>query len=307
MSSRVKKDGFYTNGRQRWFCHSCRRSFSWQNRKGKQANEQKWFRCWLIEGDSIRQISNLSGHSRAKLNRIINHWLSQAPPASSTALTPHYLIFDGTFLHRPQSIVTLMDAQTNTIITGQYGVKESSASQLLTFFRPLIKRGLAPISCTVDGNPQVIKVLTVLWPNIIIQRCLVHVQRQGLSWCRREPKAVYSRKLRAIFLKVCCIRTKEERDQFLELVRKWEERYGQYIQAHPEGGRVFSDIRRARSMLLKAIPDMFHYLENEGIPNSTNSLEGYYSRLKAHYRQHRGLSQEKLNNYFSWYFFLTWK
>lgn len=132
---------------------------------------------------------------------------------------------------------------------------------------------------------------------------MVHIQRQGLSWCRTYPKTVSARKLRDIFLQVTNIRTKEERDKFLELQAKWEQKYGRFIAMQPEKGRVFSDIKRARSMLLKALPDMFHYLDDPGIAFTTNGLEGYFSRLKGHYRQHRGLSREKLNNYFSWYLF----
>lgn len=197
-----------------------------------------------------------------------------------------------------------MDAGMNQIICGQYGVSENSERQLLMFFKPLIAEGLNPASCTVDGNPQAIKVIRMLWPEIIIQRCLVHIQRQGLMWCRRYPKTSYAQRLRDIFLQVTCIRNQEERDRFLQSVNQWEEKYGRYIKMQPEKGRVFSDIKRARSMLIKALPDIFHYLDNPNIPFTTNGLEGYFSRLKSHYRQHRGLNQNKRNNYFNWYFFL---
>ena len=196
-----------------------------------------------------------------------------------------------------------MDAGSNKIIQGQYGVSENSERQLRSFFKPLIARGLYPKSCTVDGNPQAIRVIKTLWPGIIIQRCLVHIQRQGLMWCRRYPKTVYARKLRDIFLQVTHIRTKEERDRFLESVIQWEYKYGQYVKIQPAKGRVFSDIKRARSMLLKALPDMFHYLDDSNISFTTNGLEGYFSRLKGHYRQHRGLRKNKLESYFNWYFY----
>jgi hypothetical protein len=78
--------------------------------------------------------------------------------------------------------------------------------------------------------------------------------------------------------------------------------YGSAIAKLPEKGEVFSDIKRARSMLLKALPDMFHYIDNHNIPRSTNGLEGYFSRLKRHYGQHRGLTPKKRENYFAWYF-----
>jgi transposase-like protein len=200
-----------------------------------------------------------------------------------------------------------MDASSNQIISGKYGVSENSERQLLMFFKPLIAKGLNPISCTVDGNPRAIKVIRQLWPEIIIQRCLVHVQRQGLMWCRRYPKTASARKLRDIFLHVTNIRTKKERGKFLELISEWELKYGRNIKIQPEKGRVFSDVKRARSMLMKALPDMFHYLDDSNISITTNGLESYFSRLKGHYRQHRGLSKKKLVSYFNWYLFFRTK
>lgn len=197
-----------------------------------------------------------------------------------------------------------MDAKTNTIIKGEYGVSENSISQLTAFFGPLKDRKLSPLSCTTDGNPQAMQVLKSLWPNITIQRCLVHIQRQGLKWCRTYPKRPDAKKLREIFRQVTNIRTKEDRDCFTSYIEKWEEQYGRHIAAQPERGRVFSDIKRARSMLLKALPDMFHYLDDPRIAPTTNGLEGYFSRLKGHYRHHRGLKPEKRKNYFNWYFYL---
>jgi len=98
------------------------------------------------------------------------------------------------------------------------------------------------------------------------------------------------------------IDTTAERDRFLSQVHHWEDRYGRRIAMKPERGRVFSDLKRARSMLLAALPDMFHYLNDHRIPTSTNGLEGYFGRLKQRYRQHRGLAKHNHQAYFLWYF-----
>ncbi len=265
--------------------------------------EMAWFRRWVVEGYSVRQLALQSGHSQQKLHRLTDSFLADAPPTSALEpQTARHLLFDGTFLHRPHSIVVLMDGQTHTMVRGQFGVRENSALELRAFFEPMMNEGLQPRSFTVDGNPHVIRVLRMLWPDVVIQRCLVHIQRQGLAWCRRSPKTVYARQLRRIFLRVTRIATVAERDAFFNLVATWEERYGDEISARKEAGRVFSDIKRARSMLLHALPDMFHYLDDPYISTTTNGLEGYFSRLKSHYRQHRGLSSRKRPNYFAWYF-----
>lgn len=262
----------------------------------------------MLEGYSARQLAQQSNHSKAKLYGIIGHWLKERIPDNSENLARYrYLIFDGTFLHQRISVVALMDGETNMVITGRYGVSENSERQLRSFFTPLITRGLNPASFTVDGSPQAIKVMRELWPRITIQRCLVHVQRQGLAWCRNYPKTANARKLRDIFLKVTRIRTKKQKDQFLEMVAEWEQKYGKDMVTLPEKGWVFSDLKRARSMLINALPYMFNYLDDIKIPFTTNGLEGYFSRLKGHYRQHRGLRKYKLESYFEWYFSLVSK
>ena len=108
----------------------------------------------------MRQLSELSGHSNAKIWRLIEYYLKQNPPGQKRSLNDYkYLILDGTFLHRPKSILAVMDAATNTIIAGEYGVSEFSIPQLYTFLQPLQRRGLAPVTCTIDGIPHVYKVL----------------------------------------------------------------------------------------------------------------------------------------------------
>jgi hypothetical protein len=197
-----------------------------------------------------------------------------------------------------------MDGEDKRVIKGEYGVHENSTDDLLDLFLPLQERGLDPVSVTTDGNPQVMRTVRMLWPGVILQRCVIHVQRQGIMWCRRPPKRTDAKRLRELFLRVSDIDTTEDRDRFTEDFMAWEQRYGSRIHKQPERGRVFSDIKRARSMLCKALPDMFHHLDDPRIPHSTNSLEGYFGRLKEHYRKHRGLATHRRSNYFSWFFHL---
>jgi hypothetical protein len=58
---------------------------------------------------------------------LVDGCLRTSPKASVDSLKHHqHLLFDGTFLHKPISIVTLMDGETNTVIAGKYGVEENS-------------------------------------------------------------------------------------------------------------------------------------------------------------------------------------
>lgn len=245
---------------------------------------------------------NRVGQSTAR--RVIQYWLDQSPPPNEVdLLTIKHLILDGTFLHRPRGICVAMNAENHTLVDAAYNIREGG-KELLSFYEHLAKNGLILESATTDGNTQQIKYLREIWPEIILQRCIVHVQRQGLSWCRRNPKRIEAKELRELFLKLTEIQTKEESLRFVKGVNAWERRFGLGIITSTNRGRVFSDIIRARSMLLKALPNLFHYLDNSKIPRSTNALEGYFSRLKEHYRLHRGLSRTNKQKYFLWYFFL---
>lgn len=196
-----------------------------------------------------------------------------------------------------------MDGVTHRVLVGLYGINEGPRD-LLVFCRFLHQHGIIPKTATIDGNPHILRTLQTLWPRVIIQRCLVHIQRQGLSWCRQHPKRTDAQHLRRIFLRVLYIHSHAQRRQFIQGFRLWDQRYGLSLLQTPNRGWVTSDLQRARSMLMKALPYMFAFLDDPNIPRSTNALEGYFARLKLRYRQHRGLSMRNRLSYFAWYFYL---
>lgn len=245
----------------------------------------------------------MSGYSRATIQRIIKYYLDHPPTKKVVNSDGIYLIFDGTFLRKRKGIYAAMDGLTHKIIYGAYGINEGPID-LMRFCSYLKQQGVEPKSITIDGNLHISRVIRTLWSECLIQRCLVHIQRQGLSWCRRNPKRTDARKLRQLFLMVCNISSQSQSREFINAFDKWNKTYGQKIIQIKNRGWVASDLQRARSMLINAIPFMFNYLKDNNIPNSTNAIEGYFSRLKQHYRQHKGLSKMHQENYFKWYFYL---
>jgi len=300
---RVWRNGKSRHHRQRWLCRRCGRTFGWENPANKHFQQQVWFEGWVVEGYTLRQIAGHSGHSVSTVRRIIRYWLEHPPEQGRDFSGHRYLVLDGTRFGRRKGIFAAMEAGRNELIYGSYGVSEGP-SGLGPFCAYLSGGGLSPKSATVDGNPHLNQLLRRWLPRIILQRCLVHIQRQGLSWCRWRPKRTDAKRLRELFLQVMSIRTPEQRNAFSTQVYAWERRYGRHIARSPETGWVFSDLKRARSLLLTALPNMFHYLQDRRIPKSTNALEGYFGRLKQKYRQHRGLSPKHRQAFFQWYLHL---
>jgi hypothetical protein len=263
-----------------------------------------WFKVWISEGYSIRELAIMKRTSPSTVKRVVRYWLKQTPDDNDKDYSNiKHAIFDGTFLKRPIGIYAALDSTTHKLFYAAVNVRETS-SDLMIFYSHLSEAGFNPESATTDGNTAQTKLLKDLWPNIKLQRCIVHVQRQGLSWCRRNPMRADAKHLRDLFLKLTEIKTKDESLRFIKGVQSWENKFGTGIESSPNRGWVFSDLIRARSMLINALPDLFHYIDNPKIARSTNALEGYFSRVKEHYRLHRGLSKRSKVNYFKWYFFL---
>lgn len=260
----------------------------------------------MADGYRFKQLKYVSGKGISALQRIINHHLAQVPEQKITDLSDvKNIVVDGSYIwKRKLPAFIVLNGQSGKLIRGEYNFNENNAKQLRVLFTILSEHGLRPKSATIDGNPTVIGVLKEVWPDIILQRCLVHIQRQGLMWCRSNPKTQLARKLRELFVRVTNIRTDEQLQQFLFDLQQWESKYGQSVQFKPERGRVFSDVKRARSVLIKALPNMFHFLQNTQIPWCTNLAEGYFSNMKSRYREHRGLAPKKRANFFNWYFIL---
>jgi len=118
---------------------------------------------------------------------------------------------------------------------------------------------------------------------------------------RRYPKLEASKELREILLALPAVKDKKGREEFIRDFCCWEDRHGRFVLSLPSKDKVYGDLQRTRSLILHALPDMFHYLDDPSIAATTNKLEGYFSRLKEIYRKHRGLSKKRRQNYFAWY------
>lgn len=293
--------GVTARGTKRWWCPGCKGTSTSRKKTNRYHRQFAWFRKWITEGFTVKQLMQESGHSRRMIRANISYWLAH-PLSMPTFERTATCIFDGTYLDRSHGLLAIMESGGG-ILAGSYGLTEKP-DDLQQFFHSLNERGLHPTSVTIDGNIHVFRALRVQWPTAIIQRCLVHVQRQGLMWCRRFPKRLDARKLRLLFLAVTAIKTIAERDIWLTQLASWEARYGKRIAASRETGWVFSDLKRARCMVLRALPNMFHYLNHPEIPRTTNALEGYFGRLKDRYHDHRGLAKTNRSAYFQWYFYL---
>ncbi|MBU0744738.1 MAG: transposase [Gammaproteobacteria bacterium] len=193
-----------------------------------------------------------------------------------------------------------MNAKGQKIISHVYAKKEGYKT-VLNWFHNLKLKGLNPRCVTMDGEQGVMRAVREIWPETKIQRCLYHIQSEGMRWLRTYPKTQAGRDLRFLLSTLCSIQTVKERNLFIKRYKQWLNQYFDFVKSLPKNQVAFKDLKRTISLINNALPNMFHYLKDRNIHKTSNALEGFYSRLKSDYRRHRGLTQEHKIKYLSWY------
>lgn len=173
----------------------------------------------------------------------------------------------------------------------------------------LIGLGVQIESITCDGHKSLLKAIRKVCKHVVLQRCVVHIQRMCRIWLTMRPKSLAGVDLRAIVNRIHTIKNADQRDYWMVSLVEWHKQYEDYIKEKSysaQTGRYWFKhklVRRSFTVIRRALPDMFHYLDNERIPKSTNGLESFFGHLKSHITVHRGLSKQHRRTFIKWYLF----
>jgi len=249
-------------------------------------------------------LSQISGHSEFKLKQIKNYWLSKEPPVLSNTdyQKIKYVLLDGTYFKHNSCLIVFIDAITGKPFFYDY-IKKENYEFIKKASIHLKTLGLNPKAFTTDGHREVIKALLEIWPKLIIQRCLFHIQRQGLQWLRQYPKTEAAKELKNIIKSCASMKTKEEATFFVTNYMNWRNNYYKYIIEMPENTVAFKDLKRTMTLIDNALKDMFHFVKDQNIAPTTNYIENFFKQLKHKYRGHNGLSVKHRIAYLNWYCF----
>jgi len=242
----------------------------------------------------------LSGYSAYEIKCIKNYWLGQTPQEDIDYSKVRYVIYDATYFHKDGCLLNLMNATNQKIIAHTYVQKERFKDSY-NWFINLKHQGLNPMFLTTDGERSIIRAIKLVWPGLRLQRCLFHLQREGMRWLRTYPKTKAGKELRAILATLSTIKSVQEQDIFVQMYTDWVRKYREFVLSLPRTTIALKDLQRTMVLINNALPDMFHYLTDGNVSSTTNALEGFHSRLKSDYQRHRGLTKEHRIQYIHWY------
>ena len=217
-----------------------------------------------------------SGLSKDTLQRLFYRFLKDAPV---TPLIHHdniHLRVDATYFKK-FCVVCYQD----DIISYTQLFRFSDAERYEEIKEDLINLlylGLQIASITCDGHKATLKALRKVMPDVITQRCLVHIQRMCLLWLTANPTYDAGKELRELVLMIHRIKTHNDKTYWIQQLTAWELKFNDFLKEKsykPQTGRYWYThrlIRRSFFTIKTALPNMFHYLDNPNIPKDRKSV-----------------------------------
>lgn len=297
--------GINSSGSRRFRCLPCRKTFTWNQSINHQLNRLSWFQSWL-NGASISTITATGRKSSKTIKRVVRWFLKHPPQPNSKPNQKCHLIIDATWFKKNHCLLVYWDTDLKYVQYWRYTISENSLEIIQDLTR-LKEQGVICDSITSDGGTGVARAVEWVYPGIPHQRCIVHLQRQGFALLTQHPKTVPGWELKLIVRQLSKISNFNQRDEWLDQLVKWVNKWNWFLKEKTcltgtnHWWYTHKSLRRARALLVNAIPNMFWYLTDSSIPNTSNGLEGRFSALKFHYKQHRGLAEKRRGGYLSWY------
>ena len=187
-----------------------------------------WFRKWILERQTFKTLSRDSGLSIDTLQRIFYAFLERSPTVKILKRSNIHLRLDATYFEQFCMLC--------------YQDHDDGYTQLIRFSNGehfgeikedldnLIKLGVHIESITTDGHKSILKAIKKSLPDVIVQRCLVHIQRMCLLWLTRFPKHDAGMELRRLVLLLLQIKTENDRIYWAKELEQWYQRHKNYLQ-----------------------------------------------------------------------------
>ena len=157
----------------------------------------------------------------------------------------------------------------------------------------LEERGWVFLAAVVDGR----RGLATVFRDIPVQVCHFHQMKNVTKYLTRRPETLAGQELRVITLKL----PKSNEKEFTKLLNDWYANWKDFIKekTYVLGTKhwyyTHKKVRSAYKSLETNLPFLFTYQKYPelNIPNTTNTIDGYFASVKKKVAQHHGLRKDR--------------
>lgn len=305
----MQRWGKTSSGKQRYFCTECKNTSTRKRIDTKLRIDLKVFVSWITETISLtRTAKRLNITPRQLKNRFAPFWL-YLPLPKPIVQNNEVLVVDGVSVVKHHLVVLVIFDRLRRVTLSWFYVVRESYFGWRDIFLELKMQGVEPEVIVCDGQKGLIKAIHEVWPQTIIQRCVIHISRQAKKWLTQNPRTEAGQELRLIVKKLTDIQTETEKNIWLKSFDDWQKKYNDFLKEktrHPilekRWWYTHKKLRAVRSLLKNSLNNLFIYLDDPRVPKTSNDVEGgINSRIKDLLRIHRGLIPRHQQVLTSWY------
>jgi hypothetical protein len=168
-------------------------------------------------------------------------------------------------------------------------LKYETIAQYIAGMKELQKRGWNIVGIVCDAR----RGLTVAFPDVPVQMCQFHQVQIVLRYITRKPKLIAGKELKELML----LLAKTDEASFRHWLKLWHEKWKDFL-----AEKTVDDITKRWHFTHKRLRSAYRSLETNfpwlytfehhpllHMPNTTNSLEGTFTHIKAKISVHPGL------------------
>lgn len=294
----MQRWGKTSTGKIRWRCRYCEESSVRSRKDNRHKKRLSLFVAWLTSKKSLEEIS-----SEVKVSvTALCEWFSpfwNTPPQPDIHTGVRVLVLDGTSVVKRECMLLIAGDGDNHRPVSWMDVERECYDSWVVFLRDVSWRGVTPEVVVCDAQRGLLKAIREVWPQVKIQRCLIHVVRQACIWLTQNPRTKAGRELLVLVKELPRIQTKRQKRRWVRKFWRWHRRHEKFLKdrSYSPSGKWWYTHRRlrgTRSLLKNALPDLFGFVTDSSIPKTSNHVEGgLNSRLKELFRCHRGFSLQR--------------
>lgn len=202
------------------------------------------------------------------------------------------VVADVTFFSRTKGLCVFREPNLKKNVWWQFTEQENRDVYKLGR-KHLTKNGFTIKAVILDGKRGVRE----LFKDIPVQMCQFHQKQIIQRYLTNRPKLKAGIELK----KITATLSQTEEKTFTRQLDRWYEKWETFLKektTDPETGRWHYTHKRLRSAyrsLKTNLPYLFTYQKHPelNIPNTTNSLDGFFNALKSRLYVHRGLNKKR--------------
>ena len=273
---------------QRYKCNDCKKRFR-SKRRNKQQSKKLWNE-YTRGKQTLSELGEKYGRSYKWVRKQLDtHEVSEPDdiPPQPTVIVP-----DTTFWGRHYGVTVFRSWNLRRNLW--WTEVESERMVHYTYGRKILEeRGWTFTAAVIDGR----RGLATVFKDIPVQVCHFHQLKTVTKYLTRRPRTDAGQELRTLALTLTNTNEEVFTKKLLVWEKKWHNFYTEktYVMGTKHWYYTHKSVRSAYMSLKRNLPHLFIYQTYPEliIPNTTNTIDGYFASVKKKVAAHHGLRRDR--------------